>query len=129
MSQPKSVPSHKQGPISADDRTTVHELKEVMREFVSERNWHCFHNAKNLSMSLAIEAAELMEHFQWLTTEQVTGGQGFDQGEVADELADVLCYALSLANALHIDISSAIKSKMHKNRRKYPANDAPPQAK
>ncbi len=103
-----------------DQHVTVDQLKNVMREFVAERNWQKFHNAKNLSMSLAIEAGELMEHFQWLTTEQVEAGTQLDLPGIRDELADVLCYALSLANALEIDISQAIDQKMIKNRIKYP---------
>ncbi len=104
-----------------DQQTTVDELRELMRIFVAERGWEKFHNAKNLSMSLAIEAGELMEHFQWLTTEQVVAGEGFNRDEVADELADVACCALSLANALGLDLSSSIARKMVKNRLKYPA--------
>ena len=105
---------------TADQQTTVAELKAIMQKFVDERNWQKFHNAKNLTMSLAIEAGELMEHFQWLTTEQVEQGTGYDRNEVADELADVVCYALSLANALDLDIAQSVESKMRKNREKYP---------
>lgn len=107
-------------PVS-DDSTTIRELKGWMQHFVDERNWQQFHNAKNLSMSMAIEAGELMEHFQWLTSQEAALGEGFDQNEVADELADVLCYALSLANTLDIDLAQAIHRKMAKNRLKYPA--------
>ncbi|MFK7736869.1 MAG: nucleotide pyrophosphohydrolase [Pirellulaceae bacterium] len=105
----------------ADATTSVADLRAVMREFVDEREWRKFHNAKNLTMSLAIEAGELMEHFQWLKTEQVVAGEGYDLAGVRDELADVLCYGLSIANALDIDISTAIREKMVKNRLKYPA--------
>ena len=73
-------------------------------------------------MSLAIETGELMEHFQWLTTDQVVAGDQLDRIGIQEELADVLCYALSLANALDIDIASAIEKKMVKNRIKYPAS-------
>lgn len=104
-----------------DENVTVRQLREIMREFVRERQWEKFHNAKNLSMSLAIETGELLEHFQWLTTDEVVAGTGLDRPGIADELADVLCYALSLANALDIDIAQAIEQKMVKNRRKYPA--------
>jgi NTP pyrophosphatase (non-canonical NTP hydrolase) len=104
-----------------DSTTTIAELKEVVQQFVDERNWRKFHNAKNLSMSLAIEAAELMEHFQWLTTEEVVAGQQQDFAEIADELADVTCYALAIANVLKIDLAGAVNSKMVKNRLKYPA--------
>ncbi len=109
----------------SDKQTTILDLRRCMEEFVAERNWEKFHNAKNLSMSLAIESAELMEHFQWLTTAEVTTGENFDSQEVADELADVVCYALSLANSLDIDIAKAVHQKMIKNRIKYPvpAND------
>ena len=107
-------------PTVSDDQTTVEDLRELMRQFVTERDWQRFHNAKNLSMSLAIESAELMEHFQWLTTEEVTSSRGYELDKVRDELADVVCYALSLANALNIDLSQAIHDKMVKNREKYP---------
>ncbi len=104
-----------------DSITTVAELKSVVQQFVDERNWRKFHNAKNLSMSLAIEAAELMEHFQWLTTDEVVAGEQQDFAEIADELADVTCYALAIANVLKIDLAQAVNSKMVKNRIKYPA--------
>lgn len=104
-----------------DTKTTVAELRAVVQEFVDERQWRKFHNAKNLSMSLAIEAAELMEHFQWLTTDEVVAGEQMDVNEIADELADVTCYALALANVLKIDLSQAVRNKMVKNRIKYPA--------
>lgn len=107
-------------PCKTDKQTTVAELREVMRLFVEQRSWQKFHNAKNLSMSLAIEVGELMEHFQWLTTDEVVAGESFDRQAVGEELADVICYALSLANALDIDISQAVTHKMVKNRIKYP---------
>ncbi len=109
---------------SSDDQTTVRDLRRAIQEFVDEREWRKFHNAKNLSMSLAIEAGELMEHFQWLTSDEVVSGQGYDAAEVAEELADVASYTLALANALDIDLSSAIAHKMVKNRLKYPPPDA-----
>ncbi|MCR9295550.1 MAG: nucleotide pyrophosphohydrolase [bacterium] len=109
-----------------DDEITIREMRRWMQEFVAERDWERFHNAKNLSMSLAIESAELMEHFQWLTSQEVESGTGFDMAEVRDELADVTCYALSLANALGIDLSQAVHQKMIKNRVKYPAPDQKP---
>lgn len=107
-----------------DASGTVSELKAMVEAFVAERNWHEFHNAKNLSMALAVEASELMEHFQWLTTAQVVAGEGFDCVQVTEELADVASYALAMANALKIDLSSAIEQKMIKNRLKYPVEGA-----
>jgi NTP pyrophosphatase (non-canonical NTP hydrolase) len=106
---------------SSDRETTVWQLREVMQQFVRERSWEQFHNARNLAMSLAIEAGELMEHFQWHTTSEVVAGERLDREGIRDELADVICYALSLANALDIDIAQAIEQKMVKNRTKYPA--------
>jgi NTP pyrophosphatase (non-canonical NTP hydrolase) len=76
-------------------------------------------------MSMAIEAAELMEHFQWIDAEasrRLADDPG-QMGEVADELADVLCYALAMANELGIDLSEAIRAKMVKNEKKYPASE------
>lgn len=104
-----------------DETTTVAQLRHVMREFVAERHWQHFHNGKNLAMSLAIEAGELMEHFQWLTSDEVLHSDQLDLDGIKDELADVVCYALTLANSLNFDLSQAIEQKMVKNRLKYPA--------
>jgi dCTP diphosphatase len=109
----------------SDSETTVAELRELIRRFVEERDWRQFHAPKNLAMSLAIEAAELMEHFQWISTDESReiGANPGALAEVSDELADVLCYALAMANQLNIDLSTAIRSKMIKNEGKYPAED------
>jgi NTP pyrophosphatase (non-canonical NTP hydrolase) len=107
----------------SDQSTTIANLRELIANFVNQRDWQQFHSPKNLSMSLAIEAAELMEHFQWLTIDQsrAVATQPEKLSEVSDELADILCYALALANELQIDVSNAIRAKMVKNERKYPA--------
>ena len=107
----------------SDADTTIETLRQAMRLFVSEREWEKYHTPKNLAMSLAIEAAELMEHFQWLepAESREIGASPETVAEVADELADVLCYALSLANVLQIDVSSAVLGKLQKNALKYPA--------
>jgi dCTP diphosphatase len=107
-----------------DITTTVANLREVVRKFVDERDWQQFHSPKNLSMSLAIEAAELMEHFQWITTEASRSIESAERRtDISDELADVLCYALAIANELDIDITTAMRDKMVKNARKYPAEE------
>ncbi len=108
----------------ADSTTTLAELRKLVADFVEKRDWNQFHSPKNLSMSLAIEAAELMEHFQWLTLDEsrAIADQPQKLAEVADELADVLCYALALANELQIDLAAAIRAKMEKNAQKYPAD-------
>lgn len=107
----------------SDQKTTLGELRAVVREFVDARDWQQFHSPKNLSMSLAIEAAELMEHFQWITTDasRSIGQQSEKLTQVGEELADVICYALAIANELEIDISEAFRDKMKKNEAKYPA--------
>jgi dCTP diphosphatase len=109
----------------SDQTTTLSDLRRLIADFVAARDWQQFHSPKNLSMSLAIEAAELMEHFQWLTIDQsrAIASQPEKLAEVADELADVLCYALALANELHLDVSAAIRGKMIKNELKYPASE------
>ncbi len=105
-----------------DQTTTVGKLKEAVAAFVAERDWEQFHDPKNLAMSIAIEAAELMEHFQWLRSDQVRPPDLDDdvRREIAEELADVLCFAISFANATGIDVASAVMSKLEKNAQKYP---------
>lgn len=109
----------------SDAETTVAQLRELVEQFVTQRDWRQFHTPKNLAMALAIEAAELMEHFQWLTPEQsrALADQPAPLSEVADELADVLCYVLAMANELGLDLSAAIRQKMVKNEQKYPAEE------
>jgi dCTP diphosphatase len=98
-------------------------LRQILAEFVAERDWSQFHSPKNVSMALAIEVAELMEHFQWLTTEasRKIADDPAKLAAVGEELADVVGYSLALANELGIDVSGAIRAKMVKNRLKYPA--------
>ena len=105
-----------------DKQTTVGELRQLMAQFVAERDWDKFHSPKNLAMALTIEAGELMEHFQWLTTEQSKEIDDSVKHDVGEELSDVICYAMSLANSLDIDVASAVFQKMEKNRLKYPAD-------
>ncbi|MFZ5830462.1 MAG: nucleotide pyrophosphohydrolase [Planctomycetota bacterium] len=106
-----------------DEQITIAQLKRRIREFVAARDWQQFHSPKNLAMSLAIEAAELMEHFQWIGTEQSRQlrEEPAKLADIADELADVLCYALAMGNELGIDLASAVERKMLKNEQKYPA--------
>jgi len=106
----------------SDSTTTMEELKQIVQRFVDERDWRSFHNPKNLAMSLAIEAGELMEHFQWLTlAEAATVAEDAQRKhEVGEELADCLAYVLSLANAMELDLSDALRAKMIRNAEKYP---------
>jgi NTP pyrophosphatase (non-canonical NTP hydrolase) len=109
----------------SDATTTVGELREIIRKFVEERDWRQFHAPKNLAMALAIEAAELMEHFQWISIEasRDVADDAAKRAAAGEELADVIGYALALANELGLDVSDAIRDKMAKNVRKYPAEE------
>ena len=106
-----------------DNKTTIAQLKRLVNDFVDRRDWHQFHSPKNLAMSLAIEAAELMEHFQWITVEESrrAAEEPDELDEIADEVADVFCYLLALGNELNLDLSQAVRRKMAKNEKKYPA--------
>jgi NTP pyrophosphatase (non-canonical NTP hydrolase) len=108
----------------ADATTPLEVLKDAVRRFAAERDWEQFHSPKNLSMGLAVEAAELMEHFLWVDAEasrQVVRDP-VKLGDVADEMADVACYLLNLSITLGIDLSEAIQAKIAKNAVKYPVD-------
>ena len=103
-----------------DAETPLAELRAHMANFVAERDWQRFHRPKNLASSIAIEAAELMEHFQWEDPDPAD--MSLEQREAAgEELADVFAYVLSLANALELDLAATYAKKMVKNQAKYPA--------
>jgi len=108
----------------ADARTTVAELRAALAAFVAQRDWQIYHDAKNLSGSILIEAAELLEQFQWVRNDELPAllQDPAKRAAIAEELADVTCYVLSLANVLGIDLSSAVLDKIAKNARKYPAD-------
>ncbi|MEI6970085.1 MAG: nucleotide pyrophosphohydrolase [bacterium] len=105
-----------------DTTTTVQDLKKMAAAFVGEREWGKYHRPKNLAMSIAIEAGELMELFQWLDQNEsdVLLSNARSRKMVADEMADVLAFLLSLSNATGIDLAASFESKMAHNARKYP---------
>ncbi len=109
-----------------DTTTTVADLKTRVLAFVRERDWEQFHNPKNLSMALAAETGELMEHFLWATPEQSQAivRDPAKRGKIADELADVVIYALEFANVTGLDLAAAIEAKMTANAKKYPVEKA-----
>ena len=92
----------------------IQQLTEILRRFRDERDWAQFHNAKDLAMALNIEAAELLEVFLWKAPEQA------DVGSVKEELADVITFALLLADKYELDVKQIVLEKMEKNARKYP---------
>jgi len=97
-----------------DADTTIQELKDARTQFCDERGWSRHHTPRNLSISIAIEAAELMEHFQWGDYSKR------NKQEIASELADILSYTLSLADKLEIDLSTAFRDKLEHVKKKYP---------
>lgn len=109
-----------------DSATTISDLKARVLAFVRERDWEQFHSPKNLSMALAAETGELMEHFLWATPDQsrTIAGDPVRRAKIADELADVVIYAIEFANITGLDIAAAIETKMAANARKYPVEKA-----
>ena len=101
--------------MSKDDAaTTIQELKDLIAKFSKERDWGRHHTPKNLALSISIEAAELMEHFQWDEYHKE------DKAAIAAELSDILAYAFNFANVMDIDIATAFRDKIKKIEKKYP---------
>lgn len=109
-----------------DEETRLAEIKERVLSFARVRDWEQFHSPKNLSMAIAAEAAELMEHFLWqspeVSDEQMQTEKLREQ--VAEELADVFIFAIEFANVTGLDIASIIEAKMKRNAEKYPVEKA-----
>ncbi|OLE70204.1 nucleotide pyrophosphohydrolase [archaeon 13_1_20CM_2_51_12] len=105
-----------------DEQTTIMTLKKQVSGFRDERNWLKDDTPKNLAISISVEAAELLEHFQWKTDQQIREAvkDSVKKNQVSDELADVLIYCLGFSDVLGIDISEAIQAKLRKNGEKYP---------
>lgn len=113
-------------PAGPDDSITpIATLRTAMKQFVAERAWERFHSPKNLAMSLAIEAAELMEHVQWLESNESCEIRNDAKRKAAmgEEMADVFCYLLALCNVLDLDLTTTTLAKLEKNRAKYPAGE------
>ena len=100
--------------------TELEGLREQMRQFARERDWDQFHSPKNLAMALSVEAAELLENFQWLTEEQSGKLDAKTQESVRREIADVLLYLIRLGDRLGIDPVAAAQAKIVENAKKYP---------
>ena len=102
----------------------LYQLNEEVNFFVEERDWGLFQTSKNLSMALIVEAAELVEHFQWMQPEESDSLTNEKKRNVAEELADILIYTVSLADRIGIDLEQSAKDKLTKNRQKYPVEKA-----
>ncbi len=101
---------------------SLEQLRAAVRAFAAERDWDQFHSPKNLAMALSVEAAELLEHFQWLSESASRDLSPEQRSEVAAEMADVLIYLVRLADKLDVDLLQAAHAKMAVNDRKYPAD-------
>ncbi len=103
--------------------TTIGELSSLVADFISRRDWNKYHTPKNLAMSISIEAAEIMELFQWVTNEEASENLQNDPSvkiALEDELADVMIYCLSMANTCDIDIAHSIRRKLTENESRFP---------
>jgi NTP pyrophosphatase (non-canonical NTP hydrolase) len=103
---------------------TLRELRDALRAFAAERDWDQFHSPRNLAAALAVEAAELLEPFQWLTDEQSRDLPPETRASVEQELADVLLYLVRLADKLDVDLPAAARAKIAHNAVKYPVEKA-----
>ncbi|HEY4329253.1 MAG TPA: nucleotide pyrophosphohydrolase [Phycisphaerae bacterium] len=110
--------------VLRDDTVTLEWLREMMREFLREREWQKYHVPRNLAASISVEAGELLELFQWATVDDAERRCASDEAfrkAVGEELCDVMMYCVSLANAMDLPLAETIAAKMAKNRLKYPA--------
>ena len=104
---------------------TLEQLANRVRDFGLERDWQQFHTPKNLTAALIVEAAELLEPFQWMTPEESLNLSAESHEAVRQEMADVLIYLVSLANCLNVDLLKAAEDKLALNAKKYPASKTP----
>ena len=104
----------------SDQNTPVADLKKLVGQFIEERQWSGYNSPKNVAISIVLEAAELLEHFQWWHPKP---GEIDEQQKIAigEEMADVLAYLLSLSIVMDVDLASTLQKKMEKNKMKYPS--------
>lgn len=99
-------------------------ITEKIKKFRDERDWKQFHNHKDMALSLVLEAAEVLEHFQWKSQNEAEKHGAVCKDEIAEELADVAMYLFELADNLGINLSDAVEQKLIKNAKKYPIEKA-----
>lgn len=109
---------------STQQKNTLDELSDLVRNFVSEREWGQFHTPKNLASALCVEASELLEPFQWLKSGCDEELSDEKRTEIRHEMADVFLYLLMLADKMEVDLIEAAKEKMALNANKYPLERA-----
>jgi NTP pyrophosphatase (non-canonical NTP hydrolase) len=102
----------------------ISQIIEKIKNFRDERDWMQFHDPKNMAVSIILEASELLEHFQWKTTEEVEKYASKNQAEIQDEIADIALYLFELSDNLGINLIEAMEHKLKKNEMKYPVEKA-----
>lgn len=102
----------------------IERLTKLITEYRDARDWKQFHNPKDMALSLVLEAAEALEHFQWKNKEEIEEYIKNKKGEIGEELADVLYWVLLMSHDFKIDIADALEHKMEKNDKKYPVEKA-----
>ncbi len=107
----------------SDSVTTIGELKRLVQEFVAERDWGKYHNAKDVALAINVEAGELLELFEWVREHEIPAllDDPDKRTRVGEELADIIILCLNLSSVVGLDVADTVGRKMEKNRRKYPA--------
>ena len=124
MTRRQRVLGSREGGAKRASRPPLAELRDTLRQFATERDWDQFHCPKNLAIALSVEAAELLEHFQWLPDAESAAPPSEVRAKIREELADVLLYLIRLADKLDIDLAAAAFDKLVINARKYPIHKA-----
>jgi len=104
--------------------TNIKKLTEKIKKFRDERDWMQFHNHKDMAISLVLEAVEVLEHFQWKSSEEIEEYVKTNKEEIGEELADVAIYLFELADNVGVDLIEAAEKKLEKNAKKYPTEKA-----
>lgn len=116
--------SDSQAARAGSEPDVLQRLRDALRKFAAERDWDQFHWPKNLAIALSVEAAELLEHFQWVPDIESAAIPAETRAKVREELADVLLYLVRLADTLGVDLAAAATDKMAINAQKYPVHKA-----
>ena len=110
--------------LGGADEAALARLRDRLRDFASARDWNQFHSPKNLAIALSVEAAELLEHFQWISEKDSLNMPPDKLGKIDEEMADVFLYLIRLADMLNVDLIQAADRKIDANSRKYPVEKA-----
>ena len=108
--------------LMSDEKTTLIDLRDMVKKFVNDREWGQYHNPKDVAVAISLEASELLEHFLWVTDKEsgAIAKEAEKRLKLEEELADIIIYCLSFANVLHIDVAKAVEDKVRLNAIRYP---------